>query len=260
MTWALDLDGVVWLADEPIAGAAGAVAALRAAGEQVVFITNNSSMRRTDQEAKLARHGIEAAGDLVTSAAVVAELVGPGERVLCCGGPGLADALTERGAEVIVNDGTEVSAIDAVVVGFHRHFDFARMDVASAAVRAGARFLASNDDATYPTPSGPIPGGGAILAGIERAAGARAVVAGKPYAPMVEHLRRRFGPRGTVVGDRPDTDGALARALGWRFALVLSGITTDPASVDPPPDEVASSLASLVERTLPGAPGSPHDS
>lgn len=246
--WALDLDGVVWLAEEPIAGAAGAVAVLRDAGQRVVFITNNSSVRLADQEAKLASQGIEAAGDVVTSAVVVAGLVAAGERVLSCGGPGLAEALTAGGAEVVVNDGSPVAPVDAVVVGFSRDFDFARLDVASAEVRRGARLLASNDDATYPTPTGPVPGGGAILAAIERASGARAMVAGKPYPPMVEHLRARFGSTGTMVGDRADTDGRLARAVGWRFALVLTGVTTDATNVDPRPDDVASSLAALVER------------
>jgi len=252
MTWAIDLDGVVWLAEEPIAGATAAVAALRAAGEQVVFVTNNSSVRLVDLEAKLRRQGIDIPGAVVSSAAVVAGLVTPAERVLCCGGPGLEEALVARGAQVKVNDGTPVGPVDAVVVGFHRDFDFARMDVASAAVRSGARLLASNDDATYPTPAGPIPGGGAILAGIERASGARAVVAGKPYPPMVDHLRARCGPTGIVVGDRADTDGRLAQGLGWPFALVLSGVTVEAGGLDPPPDEVAATLDALVRRRLAG--------
>jgi len=248
VTWALDLDGVVWLGDQPIAGAAAAVAALRAAGEQVCFVTNNSSVPVADLEAKLADMGIEATGLVVTSAEVTAGLVAPGERVLCVGGPGLAEALAARGARVVVDAGGpgDPPEVDVVAVGFSRRFDYDRMRRAVAAVRTGARLLASNDDPTYPTPAGPIPGAGAILAGIERASGVRAVVAGKPHPPMAEHLRRRFGAAGTVVGDRVDTDGALARALGWRFALVLTGVTTDPAGLVPEPDQVAASLGSLV--------------
>ena len=86
-------------------------------------------------------------------------LVEPGERVLVCAGPGVVEALTARGA-VPVRDGDA----DAVLVGFHRDFDYERLRVASRAVRRGARLLAINDDASYPTPDGPIPGGGAILA------------------------------------------------------------------------------------------------
>jgi 4-nitrophenyl phosphatase len=96
-----------------------------------------------------------------------------------------------------------------------------------------------------------IPGAGAILAGIERASGERAVVAGKPYQPMVDTVRARLpGGDGIVVGDRPDTDGRFARALSYRFALVLTGVTTADQvdSVDPQPDEVAPDLATLVER------------
>jgi len=246
VTWILDLDGVVWLAEQPIVGAAGAVARLREAGERVVFVTNNSSVCLADQEAKLAEHGIPAAGDVITSATVAAALVEPGERVLCAGGPGLAEALALRGAEVVVNDGTDVEPVAAVVVGFHRDFDYERLRVAAGAVRAGARLLASNDDATYPTPDGPIPGGGSILAAIERGSGQRAVVAGKPYRPMADFLLGLLGSTGTVVGDRPDTDGGLARAMGWRFALVLSGVTVDAADADPSPDVVATSLGALV--------------
>jgi 4-nitrophenyl phosphatase len=246
VTWILDLDGVVWLTEQPIAGAAEAVAELRRRGEQVVFVTNNSSVTIAEQEAKLAAHGIPPEGGLVTSAQVAAELVAPGERVLCAGGPGLAEALEARGAVVVRNDGTDIDPVGAVVVGFHRDFDYERLRVAAGAVRAGARLLASNDDATYPTADGVIPGGGSILAAIERASGVDAVVAGKPYRPMVDHLLGRFGAEGTVVGDRPDTDGGLAHAMGWRFALVLSGVTTDATGVDPTPDVVAPSLAALV--------------
>ncbi|MGH9262562.1 MAG: HAD family hydrolase, partial [Acidimicrobiales bacterium] len=89
MTWVLDLDGVVWLSDRPIAGAAAAIARLRADGRRVLFATNNSSVPRAGQEAKLAGFGIPADGDVMTSAMAAARLVEPGERVLVCGGPGI---------------------------------------------------------------------------------------------------------------------------------------------------------------------------
>ena len=91
--WALDLDGVVWLGDEPIAGSAAAIARLRAAGHRVLFVTNNSSVVVSDVEAKLARMGIPAVGDVVTSAVVAADLVQPGEVALVCAGPGVTEAL-----------------------------------------------------------------------------------------------------------------------------------------------------------------------
>src|SRR5438067_7497550 len=175
VNWVLDLDGVVWLADTPIPGSAEAIARLQQAGEEVVFVSNNSHPTIAEYEAKLGLHGIDGAGHVVSSAVAAAALVEPGERVLVCAGPGTVEALTARDA-VIAKDGN----VDVVVVGFHREFDYERMRIAATAVRAGARLIATNDDATYPTPNGLIPGAGSILAGIERASGVRAVVAGKP--------------------------------------------------------------------------------
>jgi 4-nitrophenyl phosphatase len=244
MAWILDLDGVVWLGERPIPGAADAVAELRATGRRVLFVTNNSSVRLAEQEVKLASHGIPASGDLVTSAQAAGTLIAPGEVVLVCGGPGLVEAVESRGATP-VRDGPA----DAVVVGFTRDFDYELLRAAAGAVRGGARLLASNDDATYPTPEGPIPGGGAILAAVQTGAGVAAVVAGKPYQPMADLVLARIGEGDTsrtMVGDRPDTDGRFARVLGARWALVLSGVATSADGATPAPDVVAPDLAALV--------------
>jgi 4-nitrophenyl phosphatase len=257
VTWVLDLDGVLWLGTEPIAGAAEAVARLRAAGETVLFATNNSSVVVADQEAKLAGVGIAAEGGLITSAMAGASLVEPGQRVLVCGGPGVVEALEERGAESVRAE----TDVDAVMVGFHWDFDYERLRLAAEAVRRGARFVATNDDATYPTPEGPIPGGGAIVAAIAYAVGRPPEVAGKPHRPMADLVRTRAGERGgdgnsIMVGDRPDTDGAFAVTLGFGFGLVLSGVTgPDDLPVDPTPDLVAPDLAALVTQVLDGRTG-----
>jgi 4-nitrophenyl phosphatase len=247
MPWALDLDGVVWLDDDPIPGSAGAVARLREAGEEVVFCTNLSSRPAADTEAKLARHGIPAQGAVITSAMATATLVAPGERVLLCAGPGVERELLARGAEV-VRDGDA----DAVVVGLHTDFDYDGLRRAATAVRRGARLIGTNADPTFPTPAGPIPGGGAILAAVAVASGVEPVVAGKPHAPMADLVLARLGPGGVVVGDRDDTDGALARRMGYRFALVLSGSTPSADGLDPLPDLVAPDLAAVVDRVLAG--------
>jgi glycerol-1-phosphatase len=244
VAWVLDLDGVIWLGDQPIPGAADAVERLRAAGETVVFVTNNSSMPVGTVEAKLAVQGIPAERDVLTSAMAAARLVAPGDVALVCAGPGVDEALGARGVQTI-----REGDADAVVVGFHRDFDFERLDAASRSVRRGARLLATNDDPTYPTPDGPIPGGGAILAAVATASGAIPTVAGKPHPPMVDLVRERVGPEGIVVGDRPAIDGAFAVALGFRFGLVLSGITSE-LPVEPPPDVVADDLAALVTSEL----------
>jgi 4-nitrophenyl phosphatase len=105
----------------------------------------------------------------------------------------------------------------------------------------------TNPDPTYPTPHGLEPGAGAIGAAIAAATGAEPVIGGKPEGAMVRLLRQRFGDDGVVVGDR--VDGRFAAALGYRFALVLSGVTTDAdLPVDPEPWAVAADLLALVER------------
>jgi HAD superfamily hydrolase (TIGR01450 family) len=200
----------------------------------VAFVSNNSSSPVGDVIAKLGRMGIPAEpGDVVTSALAAAWLLqrslAPRARVLVCAGPGVREALGEVGLEA-VDDGPA----DAVVVGFHTNFDFAGLERASRAVREGARFVATNLDATYPVPGGLIPGAGSLVAAVATAAGATPEVAGKPEAPTVGIIRERYGDTGVVVGDRPSTDGALADALGWPFALVLSGVT---AAVAPPGGE-----------------------
>src|SRR4051812_40872210 len=96
MAWLLDLDGVVWLADVPIPGSVDAIAELRASGERVVFVSNNSSATIAEQEAKLESIGVPAHGDVLTSAAAAAGLLEPGTPALVCAGPGVVGAL-ERG-------------------------------------------------------------------------------------------------------------------------------------------------------------------
>lgn len=249
-----DLDGVIWLSREPIEGSVDAVAALRAAGRRVLFVTNNSSPTLAEHEAALATLGIPAVGDVLTSAMAAALLVEPGERVLVCGGPGIIEALAGRGAVTLEPRLAAGEPCDAVVVGFHRDFDYEVMTVASAAVRRGARLIGTNDDATYPTPDGPIPGGGSILAGIAVAAGAAPIVAGKPYAPMASLVRAVIGldalTDAVMVGDRPDTDGRMAAELGCHYAHVWSGVTPAGASIEPAPWLEGANLLAVTHQLL----------
>lgn len=259
MAWILDLDGVVWLERHPLGGAVEAVRELRRLGHRVVFATNFSHGRREEIAGALAAVGIDPGDDVCTSAMAAGSLVDHDERVHVLGGPGIAEAAEAAGGTVV---GPGEPA-DAVIVGWTRQIDFDRLDAAFQAVHRGARLIATNTDRTYPTPDGPIPGGGAIVAAVERATGVDAIVAGKPHRPMADLVEAMVAddpgepPAGAVgdlmVGDRPATDGRFAVTLGLPFALVTSGVTSadsvpsDPA-VDPPVAHVADGLAALVRR------------
>lgn len=242
----LDLDGVLWRGSKPIPGSAEAVARLRAAGHRVAFLTNNSFSTVGELVEKLGGMGVEAeADDICNSAQAAAGLLEPGSTALVVGGPGIVEALAARDIEV-VGDGT----VDAVVVGFDRTFDFDKLTAAFQAVRDGARLIGTNDDATFPTARGEIPGGGAIVAAVAYASGVKAEIAGKPNAAAAKLLVERLGEITWLVGDRPETDGGMAVAVGARFGLVLSGITESADGSDPEPDAVAPDLATLVEDLL----------
>jgi 4-nitrophenyl phosphatase len=250
-----DLDGVVWLSQEAIPGSVDAIARVRAAGHRVLFVTNNSSARVEVQEAALASIGIPAAGDVLTSAMAAALLMQPGQRALVCGGEGVVQALEARGVEVCAD--SEVDAVvDAVVVGWHRTFDYDGLTRAARAVQRGARLIGTNDDATYPTLDGPIPGGGSILAAVRTACGVEPVIAGKPYEPMAALVRHAVGDAGAaaavMVGDRPSTDGRFAVTLGCRYAHVWSGVTPRDAEVVPVPDLSVADLAAVADAVVTG--------
>jgi HAD superfamily hydrolase (TIGR01450 family) len=246
MVWILDLDGVVWLGDDVIPGVPEAIEKLRAAGHTILFLTNNSSRRVAYLVEKFKGMGIPVdADEIVTSAQAAATMMEPGQVALVCAGDGVREALDARGVKMV-----DEGDADAVVVGFHKEFDYGRLNAAYQALRRGARLIGTNDDTTYPTPDGPIPGGGALLAAVAAAAGMEPEVAGKPYQPMADAVRARIGGAaddGMVVGDRPDTDGLMAQRLGLPFALVFTGVTAEEdLPVQPAPAKTAADLATLV--------------
>ena len=249
-----DLDGVVWLAHKPIAGAVDAIKRLRAAGIRVLFVTNNSFSTRQQQIEALGRIGIDAEGDVLTSAMSAATAIRPGWRVMVCGGEGLIEEVETAGGQVVVPyiERQAGGPFDAVVVGFHREFDFQVLSDALTAVRGGAMLIGSNNDPNYPTPEGPIPGGGAILAAVEKTTGKQALVTGKPHQPMAELVYAMcpgiVANEMVMVGDMPETDGAFARTVGCAYALVLSGMTPSAAGVDA--EIVEDSLAGVADRLL----------
>ena len=248
-TWVLDLDGVIWLAGRPIRARTRRWRGLRGAGVRVLFATNNSAPTRAQLQRQLAHCGITATDDdLLRSSDVAAGLLSPGSTAVVLGEDGIVEALAARGVRV-VPDGPA----DAVVVGITRHFTYDALRVAAAAVRGGARLVATNDDATFPTPDGVVPGAGSILAAVATAAESVPEVAGKPHPPTADAIAARVGAGElrAVVGDRPSTDGALATQLGLPFALVLSGVT--PAGAVPAGTDAAAQardLVTLVGETL----------
>lgn len=251
-----DLDGVIWRGRDPIPGAATAIAELRAAGRRVGFVTNNSGRPRADVIAQLAACGIPASeDDVVTSAdAAVAccrSLLLPGSRIFACAGEGVVIALADAGF-IVSRECNFAEKADALVVGWHRDFDFERLDAAAQLARSGKLFIATNTDPTYPAEGTRVlPGSGAIVAAVAMAAGTTPLVAGKPEQPTVDAVRDRFGDEGVIVGDRTTTDGLLANRLGWPFALVYSGIThPGDALGDPPPALVGADLAAVTPAIL----------
>jgi glycerol-1-phosphatase len=250
--WIVDLDGVLWLAGEPIGDVAGAVRALRAQGARVVFATNNSSPTVDHLLARLTRIGIDASpGDLATSAAAVAHMIEPGQSARVLAEAGVHEALEGRGVKALAS-----GSVDAAVVGWNRTFDFDSLADTATAARDSGRLLATNEDPTHPTPNGLMPGSGALLAAVATAAGVTPEIAGKPHAPMATLMKARFefsdgDPSVVMVGDQPGTDGRLAERLGIRFALVDTGVT--PASAggfDLPVAARAADFVSLVQSSL----------
>ena len=248
MLFVFDLDGVVWLAGQAIPGSPEAVGQLRGAGHRVAFVTNNSTPTIAEYLERLGRAGIEVRPDeMATSSQAAATLIEPGRRVMCVGGEGVTEALVERGVELVA----ATDQPDAVVVGRSLQLDFAELAAAATAIRDGARFVATNTDATFPTPHGPEPGAGALIAYLEVGSGRKAEVAGKPEGAMADLVRARYGPPDVVEGDRAETDGAFAARIGAPFALVLTGVTRrSDLPIDPEPAFVADDLASVVPMIL----------
>ncbi|MDQ6837500.1 MAG: HAD-IIA family hydrolase [Actinomycetota bacterium] len=248
MLWILDLDGVIWLGGEPIAGSAGAIDRIRHAGHRVAFVTNNSGPTRAEYITMLAGAGVEASeAELVTSSQAGASLFAVGERVAVVGAKGILEALSDRGVTVVDADDHPA----AVIVGRAIDLDHDRLAAATSAIRNGARFVATNSDPTFPTATGLLPGAGALVAYLATASGVSPEVAGKPHRAVADLVRDRFGHVDIMVGDRPDTDGLFAAMIAARFALVLSGVTSKAdLPVDPVPELVGADLEAVADQVL----------
>jgi HAD superfamily hydrolase (TIGR01450 family) len=247
-----DLDGVVYLGDQAVPGAREALEALRAGGVGLIFATNNSwRPPRAVADRILAVTGFEVAPDeVVTSAQAAARLLAEDRPpTLIVGGPGIVAALEEAGVPITADP----ASAGAVVAGIDLELGYERLRAATTAIREGARFVATNHDPTYPTPAGLWPGAGAIVAALQVASGRSAEIAGKPYEPMRRLIAERAGPGEVwVVGDRIDTDLAMATIEGWTGVLVLTGVTATAPDRDPP-RHVLGSIRELPELVSAGS-------
>jgi 3-hydroxyisobutyrate dehydrogenase len=228
----IDLDGVVWLGGHPIDGAADAIAAMRARGTRVVFLTNDPQSSREQHAARLTAIGIAAtADDVITSSAATARFLAAqddlaGSAVLVIGSPALHDEI--RGLGFTDVPAAESRRARLVVVGGHEEFNYAELQAATTAVAAGAELVATGRDAFFPGPDGPRPATGAIVAAIETATGVTATAVGKPERFMFDVAREALSDcaRVAVVGDHLVSDIAGAKRAGLDAILVLTGTAT----------------------------------
>jgi glycerol 3-phosphatase-2 len=263
----LDLDGVVYVGPDAVPHAAEALEAAVGAGLRLGYVTNNASRTPATVAAHLRDLGVPAADeDVVNSAQAAAahlsERLAPGAAVLLVGGTGLRVALTDVGLRPTEDRNEAV----AVVQGFSPDLGWTQLAEATHAVRSGLPWVATNLDATVPTPGGPAPGNGLLVDLVARAAGrAPDVVCGKPERALFDAAVQRLGARAAlVVGDRLDTDLQGARTAGLPGLLVLTGVTGVPellaAAPHERPDHVSHDLRGLADvhpatETLRGADG-----
>jgi NagD protein len=264
--YVVDLDGTVYLGDEPLPGAVDALARIRAAGSRVVFLTNNPLRSAASYAQRLRGLGIQAdEREVVTPLGVLTGYLRehhPGAAVLTVAEP-LVDQ-TLRASGIVVT--TEPSEAGVVVVSFDRTFDYAKLLRAFRAVRRhNAVIVATNPDPFCPSPDGGLPDCAAMLAAVEACTEAKAeAVLGKPGPQMAAEVRSRLAvpaPDAAMVGDRMLTDVAMSRALGMTSVLVLSGATApgDVAGSPVQPDYVIDNLAGLLPGDRPVPPESPRE-
>lgn len=251
----LDLDGCVWVGDRPTPGAVDAVAALRAAGLRIAYVTNDPRPTGEEVVRKLWRLGLQASLDEVVTVGGAVQHVLAGRATslrtaYVIGSQAMVEHVASAGLRIV--NGTDLATrAGVVVVAAHDDFDYAELRTATQAVLRGAGLLGAGRDPSFPMPDGPWPGSGAVLAAVEHATGRAAETVGKPGPGLFITALDRMGPgRALVVGDRLDADLAGARAAGLDAAIVLTGATdraAADAAEDPAPVAIADTLADLVQ-------------
>jgi NagD protein len=226
-SYLMDMDGVLVREEHAIPGADKFIARLRERGFPFLVLTNNSIYTRRDLSARLRFSGIEIPEDHIwTSALATARFLEnqrPNGSAYVIGEAGLTTALHEVGYTL-----TE-SAPDYVVLGETRTYSFERITQAIRLVTDGARFIATNPDATGPSVNGPLPATGSVAALITRATGVDPYFVGKPNPLMMRSALNAIDAHSessAMIGDRMDTDVISGLEAGMETMLVLTGVTT----------------------------------
>ena len=249
----VDLDGVVYVGPDAVPGSVDAIAQSHRLGLRTAFVTNNAGRPASQVADHLRSLGIDVQGeDVVTSAMAAADLLAhrlpAGSAIGIVGGVGVTASVEAAGLRAVAPSSSEAVAI---LMGFGPDISWRDLAEASYAVAAGALFVATNTDRTFPTPQGIAPGSGAFVAAVQEASGVTPLIAGKPEPTLYRNAIDRFQSKNAlVIGDRLDTDIAGAVNAGLTSLLVLSGICSPRqavlASVGQRPDLIAADLQGLM--------------
>jgi NagD protein len=226
-SWLMDMDGVLVHEEQAVPGADQFIARLRQTGTRFMVLTNNSIYTRRDLAARLRTSGIDVPEEAIwTSALATAKFLEdqrPGGSAFVIGEAGLTTALHSSGYTL-----TERSP-DYVVLGETRTYSFERITHAIRLIDRGARFIATNPDATGPTLDGPLPATGSVAALISHATGTEPYFVGKPNPLMMRSALNAIDAHSetaAMIGDRMDTDVVSGLEAGMETILVLTGLTT----------------------------------
>ncbi|WP_322938719.1 HAD-IIA family hydrolase [Nocardioides bizhenqiangii] len=248
-TWLTDMDGVLVREEDPIPGATDFIAALQAASVPFLLLTNNSIYTPRDLRVRLLRSGIDVPEESIwTSALATAQFLHdqrPGGSAYVVGEAGLTTALHDIGYVMTEREP------DYVVLGETRTYSFESITRAIRLINAGARFIATNPDASGPSPQGMLPATGSVAALISTATGRSPYFIGKPNPLMMRSALNRIEAHSettAMIGDRMDTDIISGLEAGMRTILVSTG-STHPDHVERfpyRPTMVVNSIADVV--------------
>jgi 4-nitrophenyl phosphatase len=248
-----DMDGVLYRGSAPLPGVEELFNALTIRGIGFLLATNNSMATPASYVERMAAMGVTVgASHIQTSATATRDFLKhelPADaHIHTVGMPALAEQLLDGTEWVRVHD--DADRVDAVVVGLDLEFTYQKLRVASAYIREGARFIATNADGTLPNENGVQPGAGSIVAALAAASGVQPTIVGKPQTLMMTTGAEILGVapnEAVMVGDRLDTDIAAGHKAGLTTALVLTGVASrnDLSRAEILPDYVFADLPAL---------------